>query len=134
MPVKFMTLLYTVYYTLMVMILSIAYFPSSSFASNATDYQAVPPFVTAGVPPLVMLVMGRNHKLYYEAYNDASDLNNDGTLDIGYNPVIEYYGYFDSYKYYEYSHSAHSCLVVIMAFRCHYHLNCSGKSVIYPTY
>lgn len=54
-------------------------------------------------PPLVLLVMGRNHKLYYEAYNDASDLNGDGTLDTGYNPDIDYYGYFDSYKAYTYN-------------------------------
>ena len=74
-----------------------------SSASTAGDYQAVPPFLTAGVPPLVMLVMGRNHKLYYEAYNDASDLNGDGDLDVGYNPDIDYYGYFDSYKCYTYS-------------------------------
>ncbi len=103
MPARLMTLLYTGYYSLVVTILSIAGFALPSTASTAIDYQAVPPFVTAGVPPLVMLVMGRNHKLYYEAYNDASDLNNDGTLDVGYNPAIEYYGYFDSYKYYEYS-------------------------------
>ena len=56
----------------------------------------------ASVPPLVLLVMGRNHKLYYEAYNDASDLNGDGTLEIRYNPDIEYYGYFDSHKVYRY--------------------------------
>jgi len=72
-------------------------------AATASDYYAVAPFVTAGVPPLVMLVMGRNHKLYYEAYNDASDLNEDGTLDVGYNPEIDYYGYFDSYKSYVYN-------------------------------
>jgi Tfp pilus tip-associated adhesin PilY1 len=54
------------------------------------------------VPPLVMMVMGRNHKLYYEAYNDASDLDGDGKLDVGYNPAIQYYGYFDSYKVYKY--------------------------------
>jgi len=50
-----------------------------------------------------MLVMGRDHKLYYEAYNDTTDLNGDGQLDIGYKPYIDYYGYFDSYKCYEYS-------------------------------
>lgn len=76
-----------------------------AFAATATDYQSIPPFVSAGVPPLVMLVMGRDHKLYYEAYNDASDLNGDGKLDVGYNPLIDYYGYFDSYKYYSYSTS-----------------------------
>jgi len=55
------------------------------------------------VPPLVLMVMGRNHKLYYEAYNDASDLDGDSTLDVRYNPKnIDYYGYFDSYKVYKY--------------------------------
>lgn len=45
----------------------------SANAINKADYSLIPPFVSAGVPPLVMLVIGRNHKLYYEAYNDASD-------------------------------------------------------------
>ena len=98
MPIKFITWLYVGYYTLAITLLSVACFPLSSMAAKSADYEAVPPFVTAGVPPLVMLVMGRNHKLYYEAYNDASDLDNDGTLDVGYNPTIEYYGYFDSFK------------------------------------
>ncbi|MBN2032305.1 MAG: hypothetical protein JW836_03435 [Deltaproteobacteria bacterium] len=65
---------------------------------NAGDDQ----IYATSVPPLVLMVMGRNHKLYYEAYNDASDLNGDGTLDVGYNPTIDYYGYFDSYKVYKY--------------------------------
>lgn len=51
---------------------------------------------------LVMLVMGRDHTLYYEAYNDASDLDKDGILDIHYDPKIDYYGLFDSYKCYTY--------------------------------
>ena len=53
-------------------------------AAQAVDYYAVPPFLTSQASPLVMLVMGKNHKLYYEAYNDASDINEDGTLDVGY--------------------------------------------------
>ena len=55
------------------------------------------------------LVMGRDHKLYYEAYNDASDLNGDGVLDVGYKGHlstaqggIDYYGYFDSHRCYSY--------------------------------
>jgi Tfp pilus tip-associated adhesin PilY1 len=71
-------------------------------AETAADYTSIPPFITAGAPPLVMLVMGRDHKLYYEAYNDASDLNEDGVLDIRYNPAIDYYGYFDNHKCYTY--------------------------------
>ena len=72
-------------------------------AYTAADFNAVPPFVSAGAPPLVMLVMGRDDKLYFPAYNDASDLNGDGVLDLFYNPNINYYGYFDSYKCYSYS-------------------------------
>jgi type IV pilus assembly protein PilY1 len=66
-------------------------------------FAAVPPFITAGAPPLLMLVMGRDHKLYYEAYNDASDLDGDGDLDVGFTPSITYYGYFDTEKCYTYN-------------------------------
>jgi Tfp pilus tip-associated adhesin PilY1 len=77
---------------------------SKSFAVTGPDFVSQPPFVTSGAPPLVMLVMDRSHKLYYQAYNDASDLDDDGIPDIHYDPAhIEYYGYFDSYKCYEYS-------------------------------
>ena len=83
---------------------------SQTQAQNMADYTSVPTFITAARPPLLMMVMGRNHKLYYEAYNDASDLNGDGSLDVGYNPnlidengePLIYYGYFDSNKCYEY--------------------------------
>lgn len=79
--------------------------PTGVYSATVNDYQATPPFITEGTAPLLMLVLGRNHKLYYEAYNDASDLDGDGVLDVGYNPTIDYYGYFDSYKYYEYTGS-----------------------------
>jgi type IV pilus assembly protein PilY1 len=54
------------------------------------------------VAPLVMLVMGRDHTLYYEAYNDASDLDGDNVLDTQFKPSIYYYGYFDANKCYIY--------------------------------
>ena len=75
----------------------------------------VPLYTKTAVPPLNMLVMGKDHKIYYEAYNDASDLDGDGILDVGYrgwelkSPAptdgssrykIEYYGYFNSYACY----------------------------------
>jgi len=72
--------------------------------SYATTVAQSPLFLNDSVPPIVMLTMGRDHKLYYEAYNDASDLNEDGVLDIRYKPTeIDYYGYFDSYKCYNYT-------------------------------
>jgi type IV pilus assembly protein PilY1 len=69
----------------------------------------VPLFLSGNVAPLNMLVLGRDHKLFYEAYSDHSDLDGDGFLDVGYKGFetradgtfkIDYYGYFDSYKCY----------------------------------
>jgi type IV pilus assembly protein PilY1 len=73
-------------------------FSSGLSAQAATVPIAQSPlFVAAQVPPLNMLVMGKDHKIYYEAYNDASDLNGDGILDVGYKPAqIDYFGYFNS--------------------------------------
>jgi len=63
-----------------------------------------PLFASQSAPPLTLMTMGRDHKLYYEAYNDASDLNGDGVLDITYKPdIIDYYGYFGSNICYIYS-------------------------------
>lgn len=73
-------------------------FSSGLSAQAATVPIAQSPlFVAAQVPPLNMLVVGKDHKIYYEAYNDASDLNGDGVLDVGYKPAqIDYFGYFNS--------------------------------------
>jgi len=78
-----------------------------SCASGILSYDecVAPPFIAADAPPLVMLVLERDHKLYYEAYNDATDLDGDGQLDIGYKDAINYFGYFDSDKCYTYDSS-----------------------------
>ncbi len=66
-----------------------------------------PLFVGGGVPPLTMLTMSRSHKLYYEAYDDASDIDGDGTIDTRYKPEeIDYFGYFDSQRCYTYDSAA----------------------------
>ena len=72
-------------------------------AATMNDYCIQPPFVSQSVPPLVMFEVGREHKLYYEAYNDANDLDDDGRLDTTYKHSIDYYGYFDPYKCYTHS-------------------------------
>lgn len=84
---------------------------SAPFGALAADLSLpnAPLFVPGqNIAPLVMLVMGRDHTLYYEAYNDASDLDGDGKLDTYFRPVdnedgkaIRYYGYFDSDKCYK---------------------------------
>lgn len=65
----------------------------------------VPLFLTQAVDPRVMLVMSNDHQLSIKAYTDYSDLNDDGTLDTTYSDSIDYNGYFDSNKCYEYSSS-----------------------------
>lgn len=72
--------------------------------ASADTISQIPLFLGSGSStPLVMLVMGRDHKLYYEAYNDASDLNGDGVLDTTYKPdTIDYFGLFNSFLCYEY--------------------------------
>lgn len=73
-------------------------------SSGDTALAQTPLFVSESAPPLNMLVMGRDHKLYYEAYNDASDLDGDGVIDVGYKPdKIDYYGYFNNNACYTYS-------------------------------
>jgi type IV pilus assembly protein PilY1 len=64
---------------------------------------SIPPYLSAGASPLVMFVIGRDQKLYFEAYNDASDIDGDGAVDVGYKHQINYYGYFDSNKCYVYN-------------------------------
>ncbi len=53
-------------------------------------------------PGLVMLTMSRDHRLFYAAYNDTSDINGDGVVDVGFNPAITYYGNFVSDRCYDY--------------------------------
>jgi type IV pilus assembly protein PilY1 len=74
------------------------------------DYCITPPFVMQQVPPEVLFAMGKDHKMYYAAYNDSSDISGpngedakDGILETGYKHAIDYYGYFDSNKCYSYS-------------------------------
>lgn len=69
---------------------------------SAADIASEPLYTSRTVTPLNMLVMGRDHKLYYEAYNDASDLDNDSVVDIRFKPSIIYFGYFGSDLCYDY--------------------------------
>jgi type IV pilus assembly protein PilY1 len=75
----------------------------AAWAAGPLAIRDTPLFITDNVAPFNMLVVGRDHKLYYEAYNDASDLNGDNVLDVGFKPAIDYYGYFDSGKCYNYN-------------------------------
>ncbi|MFZ8861872.1 MAG: hypothetical protein ACO2PP_15410, partial [Thermocrinis sp.] len=90
---------------LLIFTVLLAFTGQRSYSANMADYCYIPPTIGTPIPPLVMLVMERDHRLYYEAYNDASDLDGDGKLDVGYKHSIDYYGYFDPYKCYGYDTS-----------------------------
>jgi type IV pilus assembly protein PilY1 len=64
--------------------------------SKAVTIPNEPLTVQASAIPLIMLAFGRDHRMFYEAYNDSSDIDGDGTLDIRFKPSITYLGLFDS--------------------------------------
>ncbi|WP_342653714.1 PilC/PilY family type IV pilus protein [Pseudomonas sp. F3-2] len=78
--------------------------PTAARAAVSQVPAQLPLFVNNSVPPLNMLVVGRDHKLFFPAYNDASDLDGDGSIDIRYkpDPAFKYLGYFDSGFCYSY--------------------------------
>jgi Tfp pilus tip-associated adhesin PilY1 len=93
------------------LLVSIAFFSTGSLLMasdnySMTNFQTMPiGIVSEGVTPKVMIATSNDHQLYYAAYNDYTDLDDDGIADITYTHSFDYYGYFDSYKCYEYSTS-----------------------------
>ena len=71
-------------------------------AQTTVNIEAVPLLALKSAPGLVMLTMSRDHRLFYAAYNDTSDINGDGVVDVGFKPAITYYGNFVSDRCYDY--------------------------------
>lgn len=76
-------------------------------AQSMNSYTAHPPFINKAVPPAVMLMMTKDHRLFFKGYNDIVDLDNgkpggDAAVDITYKDNIDYVGYFDSKKCYDF--------------------------------
>lgn len=75
-------------------------------AAMAGEPVLVPPHLAqTGDPPLNMINMARDDQLYFKAYNDFTDIdpqNGDG-IETSYKHAFDYFGYFDSYKCYDYS-------------------------------
>ncbi len=76
-----------------------------SYTQDMSDYSAVPPLISDSTPPMVMLAMSNDHQLFYKAFTDYEDVNEDGVIDLTYDNDIQYAGYFDSYKCYVYDSS-----------------------------
>lgn len=75
----------------------------TSLNAQNLDLTTKPLYTGTTESPMMMLVMGRDHTLYYEAYNDASDLDGDGTIDIKFMPEYDYEGYFSVDACYAYN-------------------------------
>ncbi|NBB12032.1 pilus assembly protein PilY [Pseudomonas sp. SLFW] len=101
--------------------------PSAQAAVSQVPAQ-VPLFVNDSVPPLNMLIVGRDHKLFFPAYNDASDLDGDGSIEIRYKPSITYLGYFDSNVCYSYGGSYFSAADIVVSDAAGNTKKCTGKA------
>ena len=67
-----------------------------ALGSSAVTIPNTPLVTQISAKPMVMLVAGKDHKMFYEAYNDAGDVDGDGKVDVRFKPTIVYYGLFDS--------------------------------------
>jgi type IV pilus assembly protein PilY1 len=68
----------------------------AALTSSAVTIPNTPLVTQISAKPMVMLVAGKDHKLFYEAYNDTADIDGDGYVDYKFKPKITYYGLFDS--------------------------------------
>ena len=93
--------------TLLIAIVSGFIHHSAVAQVTMNNYTAYPPFITKTVPPAVMLMMTKDHRLFFKGYNDIVDLDNgkpggDAAVDTTYKDNIDYVGYFDPKKCYDY--------------------------------
>ena len=75
----------------------------ASHAQVVQDFSSTPTSFFDSDAARVMLAMSRDHQLWYKAYSDYTDLNDDGVIETGYNDNIDYDGYFNYRFCYEYT-------------------------------
>ncbi len=93
------------HFTSFTMAFALSLFSTQVFAvATSNQFAKTPPAISSSssTKPLAMLVMSNDNQLFYKAYNDWSDLDGDGQIESTYKHSFDYYGYFDSYKCYEY--------------------------------
>lgn len=76
---------------------------SHSLHASLDSIAPAPLFTGRSAPPLIMLIMDRSHRLYTAAYDDASDINQDGNIEYHFVPELTYDGYFDPNLCYQYN-------------------------------
>ena len=87
--------------------LSGSLFPAIAQAQLAnevmSDFTSLPIVSADSATPMVLLATSNDHQLFFKAYNDYTDLDKDGVIETTYKHAIDYYGYFDRNKCYDYS-------------------------------
>ncbi len=87
----------------LLLLLSPAISAAEVSSDTMTQFTSVPINLTDNdVSPQVMLNASNDQQLFFKAYNDYSDLDDDGVAETTYKNSVDYYGYFDCYKCYEY--------------------------------
>lgn len=72
-------------------------------AYTMKDFESWPISLLEGsATPQIMLNASNDHQLFFKAYNDYSDLDANNDPETTYDGTIDYYGYFDSSKCYDY--------------------------------
>ncbi|MDR2461178.1 MAG: hypothetical protein LBE38_10465 [Deltaproteobacteria bacterium] len=68
-------------------------------------YQKAPFLSSASVVPHVLIVISKHIQMFQHGYPGLSDMDGDGRIDTGFNPSVEYIGYFDPRSCYAYNGS-----------------------------
>jgi type IV pilus assembly protein PilY1 len=87
------------------LVIAQAFFAPLALAQTTVAIAQVPLLALKSAPGLVLLTLSRDQRLFYAAYNDSSDLDGDGVIDVGFKPSITYYGYFVPERCYAYDSS-----------------------------
>ncbi|MDT0496326.1 hypothetical protein RM530_02950 [Algiphilus sp. W345] len=75
-------------------------------SDSVVKYTSLPVTSVDSAIPQAMITLAKDHQLFMKAFNDYVDLDRDGNVEpneVTYNHGFDYYGYFDSYKCYDYS-------------------------------
>ncbi|MDR1872499.1 MAG: hypothetical protein LBS60_11380 [Deltaproteobacteria bacterium] len=89
---------------LVISLFSVLLLPKLGLAITAdpSDYYVTPPLMVGGTKPAILMILSKDIKMFAPAYTAPADHDNDGTMDVGFNPAVEYTGLFDPYSCYTY--------------------------------
>ena len=77
---------YTHYFRLSIKSAALTTAVFTAMTSSAVTIPNTPLVTQINAKPMVMLIAGKDHKLFYEAYNDTADIDGDGSIDIRFKP------------------------------------------------